>query len=96
MRKLTFGGATSLDNFLARADHSVDWLMWGKEAEAVMAHRVGGIDMDGSDEVMRRDRREEKAASPGRFPLPAAVCQRAGPRCAGGCTACGGRCHRIA
>ena len=35
MRRITFGGATSLDNFLARPDHSVDWLMWGKEAAAI-------------------------------------------------------------
>ena len=37
MRKVTFGGANSLDNYLARADHAVDWLMWGEEAAAVMA-----------------------------------------------------------
>jgi dihydrofolate reductase len=36
MRKVVFGGANSLDNFLARPDHSVDWLMWGKEAAEVM------------------------------------------------------------
>jgi dihydrofolate reductase len=37
MRKVTFGGAISLDNFLARPDHAVDWLLWGKEAAAVMS-----------------------------------------------------------
>ncbi|MBX3280566.1 MAG: dihydrofolate reductase [Acidobacteria bacterium] len=37
MRRITFGGANSLDNYLARPDHSVDWLMWGDEAAAVMA-----------------------------------------------------------
>jgi dihydrofolate reductase len=37
MRKVTFGGANNLDNYLARADHAVDWLMWGDEAAAVMA-----------------------------------------------------------
>lgn len=36
-RKVVFGGANSLDNFLARPDHSVDWLMWGKEAAAITA-----------------------------------------------------------
>ena len=36
-RKVTFGGANSLDNYLARPDHAVDWLMWGDEAAAVMA-----------------------------------------------------------
>lgn len=31
MRKITFGGANSLDNYIARTDHSVDWLLWGGE-----------------------------------------------------------------
>ncbi len=35
MRKVTFGGAVSLDGFLARADGGVDWLMWSDEAAAV-------------------------------------------------------------
>ena len=37
MRKVTFGGANSLDNYLARPDHAVDWLLWGEEAAAVMS-----------------------------------------------------------
>ena len=37
MRKVTFGGANSLDNYLARPDHAVDWLLWCDEAAAVMA-----------------------------------------------------------
>jgi dihydrofolate reductase len=36
MRKVTFGGANSLDNYLARKDDAVDWLMWGDEAASVM------------------------------------------------------------
>jgi dihydrofolate reductase len=36
MRKVIFGGANSLDNYIARADDSVDWLMWCKEAGEVM------------------------------------------------------------
>ena len=36
MRKVTFGGANSLDNFIARPDESVDWLMWSDEAHSVM------------------------------------------------------------
>jgi dihydrofolate reductase len=36
MRKVTFGGASSLDNFIARKDDSVDWLMWSKEAGEVI------------------------------------------------------------
>lgn len=37
MRKLTFGGGNSLDNFLAREDHAVDWLRWSDEVGAVTA-----------------------------------------------------------
>jgi dihydrofolate reductase len=37
MRKVTFGGANSLDNYIARPDHAVDWLLWGDEAAAYMA-----------------------------------------------------------
>ena len=44
MRKVTFGGASSLDNYLARPDHAVDWLMWGKEAAAVMTDYWRTID----------------------------------------------------
>ena len=36
MRKVIFGVANSLDNFIARQDHAVDWLLWGKEAAAFM------------------------------------------------------------
>ncbi len=35
MRKVTFGVANSLDNFIARKDHAVDWLLWGEEAASV-------------------------------------------------------------
>jgi dihydrofolate reductase len=44
MRKVTFGGAKSLDNYFARLDHSVDWLLWGKEAAAVMTDYWKTID----------------------------------------------------
>jgi len=37
VRKVTFGGANSLDNFFARLDESVDWLMRGEEAAELMA-----------------------------------------------------------
>ncbi len=36
MRKVTFGGANSLDNFIARKDDAVDWLMWNKEVTQIM------------------------------------------------------------
>ncbi|HSE33464.1 MAG TPA: dihydrofolate reductase family protein [Pyrinomonadaceae bacterium] len=36
MRKVTFGGANSLDNFFARKDDAVDWLLWDKEVNQIM------------------------------------------------------------
>jgi dihydrofolate reductase len=44
MRKVTFGGANSLDNYFARLDDAVDWLLWGDEAAAVMADYWKSID----------------------------------------------------
>jgi dihydrofolate reductase len=44
MRKVTFGGANSLDNFIARSDHRADWIMWSDEAAAVMADYWKTID----------------------------------------------------
>lgn len=35
MRKITFGGANSFDNYFARKDHAVDWLMWSDEAASM-------------------------------------------------------------
>ncbi|HEV8368564.1 MAG TPA: dihydrofolate reductase family protein [Pyrinomonadaceae bacterium] len=35
MRTVTFGGANSLDNFIARKNDEVDWLMWDKEVSAI-------------------------------------------------------------
>lgn len=36
MRKVIFGGANSLDNYIARKDDAVDWLLWGDEAAEIM------------------------------------------------------------
>ncbi|MFL6228306.1 MAG: dihydrofolate reductase family protein [Pyrinomonadaceae bacterium] len=44
MRKVTFGGANSLDNFIAREDGAVDWLMWSDEAASIMAEFWKTID----------------------------------------------------
>ena len=44
MRKVTFGGANSLDNFFARKDDGIDWLMWSDEAAAVMTDYWKTID----------------------------------------------------
>ena len=44
MRKVTFGGANSLDNFIARKDDSVDWLLWNKEVNSIMMNFWKTID----------------------------------------------------
>jgi dihydrofolate reductase len=44
MRTVLFGGANSLDNFIARADGSVDWLIFGDEAAAIMTEAFKTID----------------------------------------------------
>src|SRR2546423_13946386 len=36
MRKVTFGGAPSLDGYFARKNDAVDWLMWSNEAAGIM------------------------------------------------------------
>ena len=35
MRKVTFGGGNSLDNYIARKNDQVDWLMWDKEVSSI-------------------------------------------------------------
>ena len=37
MRKVTFGGANSFDNYFARKDNAVDWLLWTEEVSDIMA-----------------------------------------------------------
>jgi dihydrofolate reductase len=44
MRKVTFGGANSLDNFIARKDDTFDWLLWNKEVQQIMANYWKTID----------------------------------------------------
>src|SRR5438105_1378596 len=44
MRTVTFGGANSLDNFLARPDGAVDWLLFSDDVSAVMADYWKSID----------------------------------------------------
>ncbi len=44
MRKVTFGVANSLDNYIARKDDAVDWLMWSDEAASVMTEFWKTID----------------------------------------------------
>ena len=35
MRKVIFGVACSLDNYIARLDHGVDWLYWSEDVAAI-------------------------------------------------------------
>ena len=44
MRKVIFGGAISLDNFIARKDGAVDWLLWSKEVNQIMKDMWATID----------------------------------------------------
>ena len=44
MRKVTFGGANSLDNFIARADGGFDWIMWSDETSEIMKNYWANID----------------------------------------------------
>lgn len=44
MRKVIFGGAISLDNFIAREDGAVDWLVWSKEVNQIMKDMWKSID----------------------------------------------------
>ncbi|NOT59867.1 MAG: dihydrofolate reductase [Acidobacteria bacterium] len=45
MRKLIFGGANSLDNFFARKDGSVDWLLFNDEVAEVMKGSFDNVDI---------------------------------------------------
>jgi dihydrofolate reductase len=44
MRKVTFGGANSLDNYFARKDDAVDWIMFSDEAGELMKDYWSSID----------------------------------------------------
>jgi dihydrofolate reductase len=43
-RKVTFGGAVSLDMFFAGPDEAIDWLLWSDESAAVSAASWAGVD----------------------------------------------------
>jgi dihydrofolate reductase len=44
MRKVTFGGANSLDNYFARSDGAYDWIMWSEETNEIMKDYWSNID----------------------------------------------------
>lgn len=69
MRKVTFGGANSLDNYFARKDHSVDWLMWSDEAGKIMSSYWKTIDTvvmgrKTYEVAVRRDKSGKKSKNP--------------------------------
>jgi dihydrofolate reductase len=68
VRKITFGGASSLDNYLARKDAAVDWLLWSDEAAAVVADYWKTIDailMGRKTYEVARRMNKGRAGSPG-------------------------------
>ena len=44
MRKVTYGGASSLDNYIAGPGEALDWLRWTDDAAAVTAASWKGVD----------------------------------------------------
>ncbi|HEV2765399.1 MAG TPA: dihydrofolate reductase family protein, partial [Pyrinomonadaceae bacterium] len=44
MRKVTFGAANSLDNYIAREDGGVDWLLWNDDAARIVGEYWKTID----------------------------------------------------
>jgi dihydrofolate reductase len=44
MRKVIFGGANSLDNYIAREDGSFDWILFGDEAMELMKNMWSQFD----------------------------------------------------
>src|SRR4051794_34678887 len=44
MRTVIFGGANSLDNYLARPDGGVDWIRWNTRVTAIMKEMWRSID----------------------------------------------------
>ncbi len=44
MRKIVFGCANSLDNFIARENNALDWLRWSDEAAAIVGEMFERFD----------------------------------------------------
>lgn len=66
MRTVTYGGAVSLDGYLAAADGSIDWLHFSKDAQQAMAEEWQDIDtilMGRKTYVMAEKRNPEKPKS---------------------------------
>jgi dihydrofolate reductase len=68
MRKVTFGGASTLDNFIAGKDDTVDWILWNKEAGEIMRDYWKTIDT-----IVMGRRTYEVAARSGPLPVHTGV-----------------------
>src|SRR5688572_18300808 len=44
MRKVTFGVANSLDNYITGPDDSIDWLAWSDDVTAIMKDYMARVD----------------------------------------------------
>jgi hypothetical protein len=44
MRKVSYGGAISLDGFLAGPGEAIDWLRWSEDAAQIAAASFKGVD----------------------------------------------------
>ena len=44
MRKVTYGGAISLDDYLAGPGEAIDWLRWSEDSAAISAASFKGVD----------------------------------------------------
>ena len=44
MRKVIYGGANSLDNYLAGPGETIDWLRWSDDAAKISAENFKGVD----------------------------------------------------
>lgn len=60
MRRVTYGGAVSLDGFLAGADGSIDWLHFSKDVQQVMMEYSKDVDTI----LMGRDERPTSSRRP--------------------------------
>jgi dihydrofolate reductase len=68
MRKVTYGGANSLDNYLAGPGEAIDWLRWSDDAAAVSSESFRGVDT-----MLLGRRTFEFAQRMGGGPVPAGV-----------------------
>jgi dihydrofolate reductase len=68
MRKVTYGGAVSLDDYLAGPGEAMDWLRWSDDAAAVGAESFRGVDT-----MLMGRRTFEFAQRMGGGPVPAGV-----------------------